>query len=54
MVPRPRTRNRSLLRLALYALVVATLIIAFLYAYELTGGLIEDALGAIGDLLGQF
>ena len=53
MVPSPRRQKNSLLRLILYALVMATLIIAFLYAYEMSGGFIEDALGAIGDLLGQ-
>ena len=51
---RPRMQKGSVLRLALYGLVVLTLIIAFLYAYELTGGVIDALVEALGDVLGQF
>ncbi len=54
MTPRPQRQTRSTLRLALYALVLVTLVIAFLYAYELIGGLVDALLEAVGDIIGQF
>ena len=54
MTPRPARQKRSYMRLALYGLVLLTFIIAFLYAYELTGGVIDGLLDGIGDVLGQF
>lgn len=53
MTPTPRRQTSSVLRLILYGLVVFILIISFLYAYELTGGLIDGVLEAIGDIIGQ-
>ena len=54
MTPRPQRQTRSTLRLALYALVLVMLVVAFLYAYELLGGPVDDLLDAIGDIIGQF
>ena len=54
MTPRPRRQTSSVLRLVLYGLVVLTLIVSFLYAYELTGGLIDGLLEFVGDIIGQF
>lgn len=54
MTQRPQRQTSSLLRLVLYALVVLILIISFLYAYELTGGVIDGLLEGIGDIIGQF
>lgn len=54
MTPRPQRTSSSVLRLILYGLVVVTLIVSFLYAYELTGGLIDGLLEAIGDVIGHF
>ena len=53
MTNRPRTQKRSVLRLVLYALVLLTLVIAFLYAYELIGGLVDSMLEFVGDIIGQ-
>lgn len=54
MTPQPRRQTSSILRLILYGLVVLILIISFLYAYELTGGLVDGLLEGIGDIIGQF
>ena len=54
MTPRPQRQTRSTLRLALYALVLVMLVVAFLYAYELLGGPVDALLDAIGDIIGQF
>ncbi len=54
MTPRPQRQTPSTLRLALYALVLVMLVVAFLYAYELLGGPVDALLDAIGDIIGQF
>ena len=54
MTPRPQRQTRTTLRLALYALVLVMLVVAFLYAYELLGGPVDALIEAIGDIIGSF
>ena len=54
MTPRPQRQTPSTLRLALYALVLVLLVVAFLYAYELLGGPVDALLEFVGDIIGQF